>query len=72
MIRSWGFTAPATCDSSLDISPTVCTDELGLLTSSGVSRSGFTNHGIVPDCHAWTIGASNPGPTGYEPVALTN
>ena len=20
----------------------------------------------------WTIGDSNPGPTGYEPVALTN
>ena len=22
--------------------------------------------------HKWTFGDSNPGPTGYEPVALTN
>jgi len=23
-------------------------------------------------CFLWTIGDSNPGPTGYEPGALTN
>ena len=24
------------------------------------------------NCFQWTFGDSNPGPTGYEPVALTN
>ena len=34
-------------------------------------RSNQLSHWAIL-CNEWTFGDSNPGPTGYEPVALTN
>ncbi len=34
-------------------------------------RSNQLSHWAKND-YEWTFGDSNPGPTGYEPVALTN
>ena len=44
-------------------------------TTSAVTgrRSNQLSHeAIYYILKKWTIGDSNPGPTGYEPVALTN
>ena len=35
-------------------------------------RSNQLSHEAIFFSFEWTIGDSNPGPTGYEPVALTN
>ena len=35
-------------------------------------RSNQLSHEAILFFKEWTIGDSNPGPTGYEPVALTN
>ena len=40
-----------------------------LYLSNAVKVNSFT---ILDFTYKWTFGDSNPGPTGYEPVALTN
>ena len=43
-------------------------------TTSAVTgrRSNQLSHQAITSRTKWTFGDSNPGPTGYEPVALTN
>ena len=43
-------------------------------TTSAVTgrRSNQLSHWAIHTENKWTFGDSNPGPTGYEPVALTN
>ena len=43
-------------------------------TTSAVTgrRSNQLSHWAKQYGNKWTFGDSNPGPTGYEPVALTN
>ena len=37
------------------------------------TRDKESSHKWVPPYHnKWTLGDSNPGPIGYEPIALTN
>ena len=36
-----------------------------------IKKRGYLLKPIYPAIK-WTLGDSNPGPTGYEPVALTN
>ena len=35
-------------------------------------KASYVRRCKKPSSHQWTFGDSNPGPTGYEPVALTN
>ena len=44
----------------------------GLEPSRTVLETGMLPLHYAPILNWWTIRDSNPGPTGYEPVALTN
>lgn len=43
-------------------------------TTSAVTgrRSNQLSHRAKITVYKWTLGDSNPGPIGYEPIALTN